>query len=394
MAEASTTEPRAAISTTLILALASIATALVAMFGENDALSAATAVGALAGLVPWALVAGGVDLRLEVFAVLSFVPAFVVVTVGDSAGGMFPLMLLVVWVTLRSRRRWLEVVVIAASAATIGILAIREKSAHEAGLVYFLGGLGISWLTGTMLRRQEALTTQVRGMRDVEVQRLAADERAHIAREVHDVVAHSLTVVMLNLTGARRALATDPARADEALARAEVVGRDSLDSIRQVMDLLREPAAADALPCPTMDGIPRLVDGYRRAGLDVVLHVTGEFEIIDPTVELVAYRVVQESLANVLQHAPGTAATVGLSAGRDGLAVTIGNDAPTTPPPRSARTGLGTRGMSERVRAVGGSFDAGPTDDGGWLVSARLPARTVQDELAADRAGDTTAVRD
>ena len=93
-----------------------------------------------------------------------------------------------------------------------------EKGFDEAGIVYFLGGMGIAWMSGAMLRRQEALTAQLRSMRDVEVEQLAAAERARLAREVHDVVAHSLTIVMLNLTGARRALATQPQRADEALA--------------------------------------------------------------------------------------------------------------------------------------------------------------------------------
>ena len=130
-----------------------------------------------------------------------------------------------------------------AGLAALVELTIDKGSADDSGIIYFAGGLGISWMSGALLRRQEALTAEVRAMRDVEVERRAATERAHLAREVHDVVAHSLTVVMLNLTGARRALSTDPAGADAALARAEVVGRDSLDSIRQVMDLLREPDA-------------------------------------------------------------------------------------------------------------------------------------------------------
>lgn len=377
MSEGSASEPRTAVSTTMILALASIPLALVAMFGEADAFSVTTTLGALAGLVPWALVAGGVDIRVEVFAVLAFVPAFVVVTVGNSAGGMFPLMLLVVWVTLTSRRRWFEAVVIAASATAIGILAFREQSVHEEGLIYFWGGLGISWLTGSMLRRQEALTAEVRAMRDVEVQRLAADERAHIAREVHDVVAHSLTVVMLNLTGARRALASDPDRADEALARAEVVGRDSLDSIRQVMDLLREPAATDVHHTASIRGIPRLVDGYRHAGLDVTLDVARGSEHLEPAVDLVAYRIVQESLANVLQHSPGAAAQVGLSGDpEDGVTITVRNGPPVAPlTSRRTRKGLGAQGMAERAHLVGGTFDGGPTATGGWCVKVHLPAR-------------------
>ena len=124
-------------------------------------------------------------------------------------------------------------------------------------------------------------------MRDVEVEQRAATERAHLAREVHDVVAHSLTVVMLNLTGARRALSTDPAGADEALARAEVVGRDSLDSIRQVMDLLREPDGAPAPATPRLAAVPRLVDGYPgRAGSTSPLTMPDVPPALEPSGEL------------------------------------------------------------------------------------------------------------
>ena len=151
---------------------------------------------------------------------------------------------------------WLPAIAAAASFLAILDCTIEKGSIDESGIVYFTGGIGISWLSGWLLRRQAALTAQVEAMRDTQVQQLAAQERARIAREVHDVVAHSLTVVMLNLTGARRALATDPDRADEALARAEVVGRDSLDSIRQVMGLLRDPESGDVLPQPTIEGHP------------------------------------------------------------------------------------------------------------------------------------------
>ncbi len=366
----------AGISTTLVMAIAAVIAALLTLTGEEGAFAPLTLACALLGLVPWALVAGGVRLRPWLFLVLAVPPGVVIVTVANNPGGMFPLMLVIVWLTLTSRSLWLPAV--AAAAAFLAILdcTFEKGSMDDSGIVYFTGGLGIAWMSGLLLRRQAALTAQVEAMRDAQVEQMAATERARLARDVHDVVAHSLTVVMLNLTGARKALATDPERADEALARAEVVGRDSLDSIRQVMGLLRDPASGAPLPQPTLDGIPDLVDGYRRAGLDVALTMDGR-AVVDPTVELVIYRVVQESLANVLQHAPGAPATVVLADDGEGVEVRIGNGPPTSaPPPRTGRAGLGTRGMGERVRAVGGTFDAVATRAGGWLVSAWLPART------------------
>lgn len=372
------------LSTTLLMSLGALAVAVLALVAEPDEFDATTVVCALVGLVPWALVTGGVRVPAWLFTLLAVPPGVVMVVAGNT-GGMFPLMVVLVWLTRTSPSMlWPGVTAAAALAAIIERTV--DKSADDSGIVYFAGGIGISWLSGAMLRRQDALTAQLEAMRDVQVEQLAATERARIAREVHDVVAHSLTVVMLNLTGARRALATAPERADEALARAELVGRDSLDSIRQVMGLLHDPAPGAPLPHPTIGGLGQLVAGFRGAGLDIGLAVHDPGPV-DATVELVAYRIVQESLSNVLQHAPGAAAAV--SVRRDGghLEVTIRNGPPTSAPAAPpTRAGLGTRGMAERVRAVGGTFDTGPDPDGGWTVSARLPLTvlTVADHTHRD----------
>ncbi len=370
------------------LGVAAIGLAVVALFGDG-APTLLTVLCAVAGLVPWALVEGGVRLAPSLFAVLAGVPAVVMVVVDGNAGGMFPLMLLIVWVVCVADGWPIVAAVVVVAFAAITVLAVREGPG-DSGLIYFYGGTGISLLAGVLLRRQLALTAQVRAMRDVEVQRLAAEERTRIAREVHDVVAHSLTVVMLNLTGARRALATQPERADEALERAERVGRESLDSIRQVMGLLRGAADGSAVSGSTLGGIPRLVDAYRSAGLDVTLTVDG-VAALDDTVELVVYRVVQESLANVLQHAPGAGAKVVLTGTDREVTFAIENGPPTRQPEPSERTGLGTRGMAERVAAVGGRFHAGPTVTGGWRVEAIVPRHGHGDAEAPWLAPRTTA---
>jgi signal transduction histidine kinase len=377
-------------STTVWLALAAVVAAALAMFGESNAFSVVTVACALAGLLPWALVAGGVELRSWQFFLLSVPLGAIIVVVDHNPGGMFPLMLAVVWL-IRTSESWpWPTAAIVVSLASLGECTV-ENGYDESGIVYFAGGLGIAAMSGLLIRRAEILASQVAAMRDAEVERLAATERTRIARDVHDIVAHSLTVVMLNVTGARRVLATDPARADEALARAELVGRDSLDSIREVMGLLRESDGGGDLPHPTMARIPQLVAGFREVGLDVKLAMVSDtvdvtqqsagFEApsvdVDPTVELVTYRIVQESLANVLQHAPGADAAVSIRVVDDRLEVSVRNSAWTRTPIPSAHTGLGTRGMAERARAVGGRFESASTADGGWAVIAHLPLRAA-----------------
>jgi signal transduction histidine kinase len=369
------------VSTTVLLGIAAIGMALIAIFGQAGTFTAPTVAGALVGLLPWALVVGGIELPPWSFALLSFVPGAFIVLVEENPGGMLPLMLLVVWIARVSASRLLVGATLAASGASIVALAIREGSIHETGCLYFLGGLAISWLAGTMLRRQELLVAEVRAMHAQQVDQLAAAERTRIARDVHDVVAHSLTIVMLNLTGARRALATNPERADEALAQAERVGRESLDSIRHVMGLLREPGADAELPQPSLMALPALIAGYRSAGhaVDAEIDPRLHDSVTDPTVQLVLYRVVQESLANVAQHEPGAASTVVAALEPTQVVVEVTNSAGTARPPggNRTRTGLGVPGMTERVHAVGGQLRAGPIAGGGWRVTATVPLRTA-----------------
>ncbi|MBA3399944.1 MAG: hypothetical protein H0U01_08285, partial [Acidimicrobiia bacterium] len=225
------------VSTTLVLPLAAVAAALIAIFGEDDSFGAVTVVGALAGLVPWALVAGGVRIPLVAFGAWTLAAGVLVVTVGSSAGGMFPVMIALVYVAKATDDWWLIGTMVVGGAAAIVVLAIAEKSVHQSGMIYFLGGTGISLLSGRQLRQRERLVDELRAMQQLRVEHAAVEERTRIAREIHDVVAHSLTVVMLHVTGARRVLGSNPARAEEALARAESVGRESLDSIRQVVGL-------------------------------------------------------------------------------------------------------------------------------------------------------------
>ncbi len=362
----------------MVMAIASIGAALIAIFGDKDAFSALTVACALLGLVPWALVAGGVRLHPLMFMAMTIGAAAVIVLVDRNPGGMFPVMLAVAWLT-RSDAGGLIIAATLVSAATMMLgLVVIENTAHETGAVYFLGGVGVSWLAGSMIHRQELLVAELREAQQRQVEHAAANERTRIAREVHDVVAHSLTVTMLHVTGARRALANDPARAADALERAEEVGRESLDSIRQVVGLLRtgdEGAGLDA-PLPAIADIPSLVDQYRGVGLRVTDELCLDGLVADATTSLTAFRVVQEALANALQHAPGAPVVLSVAGDASAAVLRIVAENPATiASGRSDRVGLGLRGMTERVRAAGGSLEVGATEGRMFRVDATLPLR-------------------
>jgi signal transduction histidine kinase len=181
-----------------------------------------------------------------------------------------------------------------------------------AGLSWWLGML-FSWLTAHLLARQRRLLLALRAAQaDLRV-RAAAEERHRIAHEVHDVIAHALTVTLLQITGARHVLFRDPASADTALGEAERLGRQSLADIRRTVRLLsdtRSPGAA--APLPTLEDLPDLVEGFRHAGLAIDLHVHGEAGQLPPASSLGLYRIVQEALANAAKHAPGARVDVEL----------------------------------------------------------------------------------
>ena len=199
------------------------------------------------------------------------------------------------------------------------------------------------------------------------------EERASIARELHDIVAHSVSVMLVGVRGARDVLRSSPEVADDTLARVEASGEQSLAELRRILALLRAPEhGAEARPQPSLGELDELVADYRAAGLPVRLQVTGAPQPLPGGVELSVYRIVQEALTNALKHAHPTRVTVTLSFRRARLEVEVVDDG-TPAEPSAATTGHGIVGMRERVALLGGELETGRRVGGGFRVAARLP---------------------
>jgi signal transduction histidine kinase len=198
-------------------------------------------------------------------------------------------------------------------------------------------------------------------------------ERATIARELHDLVAHSMAVIVLQAQAARRVLGTDPAAADGALAAIESTGREGMTELRRLLDVLHVEEVADDLePRPGLAHLPALAERVGRAGMPVTVAVDGRERPLPPGVDLSAYRIVQEALTNALRHAGRASARVGVTYRADEVEVQVSDDGTGTVVPE-AGGGHGLAGMRERVRLFGGTLEAGPTPTGGFSVRAVLP---------------------
>lgn len=205
------------------------------------------------------------------------------------------------------------------------------------------------------------------------MQAAVEQEQARIAREVHDIVAHDVSVIVAQAAAARRVFPDQPERTAESLASIEAVGRDALDGLRRLLGLLRtRPDDELRSPQPSLERLPWLLEQVERAGLDVELTVTGTPGPLPATVELNAYRIVQEALTNSLKHAGPTSASVTLEYLPDALRVEVrDHGGPTRPGTSSA--GYGLVSMQQRTAMLGGDLVVGPEADTGFRVSARLP---------------------
>ncbi|MDG4787953.1 histidine kinase [Micromonospora sp. WMMD1102] len=340
----------------------------------------------VAALVPWALLAGQVRVGPWPMAALGVgMPALVTLWY-DAPGAIFLALLAVAWLAATGRSWPAEALATLGAVAVPAVFVGLDGAWREdyPAVVFFGTGTMFSWLIGRILRRERRLVaalTEAQQRLDVAA---AAAERRRIAHDVHDAIGHGLTVVLLNLVGARQVLDRDPVAAAEALDRAERVGRDSLQSVRAIVGLLRDPADGGGArpPSPGAVDVAALVRDAAEAGLPVRGELVGDLGSVDPYTGLAAYRIVQEAVSNLRHHAPGAEAVVRIVRHADRLAVSVRNGAPAgTAAPAGRGGGNGLDGMRRRAGTLGGTLSAGPDGDG-WLVEASLPVPRTADEEA------------
>jgi signal transduction histidine kinase len=268
----------------------------------------------------------------------------------------------------------------------VGAIVVRNDPQGGPGDWVFVGLVfSAVWLAGFALssklvqaREAEERATRLEQERAEEARRAVDEERQRIARELHDVVAHSVSVMTVQAGGVRRLLRPEQEREREALLQIEETGRQALAEMRRLLGILRQPTEQPTLkPQPGMGSLGDLIKQVREAGLPVEYRIQGDPIPLPPGVDLSAYRIVQEALTNALKHAGPARAKVAVRYGPDALELEIENDGAGNG--QGDGTGHGQVGMRERVALYGGKLESGPRAGGGYAVRARLPVREEAD---------------
>ncbi|MGY1707099.1 sensor histidine kinase [Geodermatophilus sp. SYSU D00697] len=259
--------------------------------------------------------------------------------------------------------------------------------------VFYLLVLGAAATVGALVAqsRRRAEELQVLAARLAEQQETVAaaattTERARIAREVHDSVAHAVSVMVLQMGGLRRLLPDHP-EAQEVLRGLEKLGRDSVDEMRRVVGILREQPDSEPAPLPSLSRLDAVLDDLRAGGMPIELVVTGDPVELPQLVDVSAVRVVQEALSNVVRHAGAAATRVTVDHAADRVTVTVTDDGRArvaTPPPVPGTGGHGQLHMRERVSVVGGRLEVGPVRGGGYRVCASFPLPAAERPAPAE----------
>jgi signal transduction histidine kinase len=265
------------------------------------------------------------------------------------------------------------------------VMTLPRADADVVDAAFVSLSLAGAWVLGDRARVQRALAAELQERavrlerdRDEDARRAVASERARIARELHDVVAHHVSMMVVQAEAGPVAVATEPARAAGAFEAIAATGRQALVEMRRLLGVLRGDGdqAPSLAPQPGLAEVPSLVEQVGRAGLRVELVVEGAEEPLPAGVDLSAYRIVQEALTNAVKHAGPGRARVLVRYGEDDLRLRVVDEGRAGgPAPPDGRAGVGLVGMRERVHLFGGEFHAGPGPDGGFTVDARLPIR-------------------
>ncbi|MEM9561660.1 MAG: histidine kinase [Actinomycetota bacterium] len=268
----------------------------------------------------------------------------------------------------------------AVSVVLIFVLSIVEV--YRWAWVNWLAAIALSWGFGTAVYHYDRVLAELRATQVELIDHAAQVERRRIARDVHDLVGHSLSVVMLHVAGARRLLRSDPDEAEVALRQAEEAGRTSMAEVRRTVGLLRADGDAEgSAPTPDLSDIAEVVEQYRLAGMDVEHRVDGPADEVEGPLAVACHRIVQEALANVSKHTVGARVLVTVDVDRSRCQVEIRNEGGEALPATASAfetPGHGLVGMRERALSVGGSLLAGPIDNG-WSVEVVVPRTAAVD---------------
>jgi signal transduction histidine kinase len=230
----------------------------------------------------------------------------------------------------------------------------------------------IAWLAGALVRSRRLHVQGLVREREEKALTAVAEERNRIARELHDVIGHSVSVMTVQASAVRRLMREDQGKERAALETVESTGREALAEMRRMVGVLRGSGGApDLAPPPTLDQLGGLVEKFRAAGLDVVLQTDGDPAPLPPGLDLTAYRVVQEALTNTLRHAHATRAAICIRYGPGRLTVAVRDDG--RGPDPAGEPGHGLLGMRERVAVYGGELVTGPAPGGGYELRADIP---------------------
>jgi signal transduction histidine kinase len=332
------------------------------------------------------------DVLVVLLVVLSTLPlawrrrlpfdVFVVVGVSSGLGVLVGLYSVAAHSTERRRSQF------ALALALVGVtivFATQPEGFQLGGLISNLIFFSAGWILGDNLQTRRAYVRSLEeravlseAAMQEEARQAVTAERTRIARELHDVVAHSVSVMVVQAGAARRVLDKDPARATEAMASIESTGRQSLNELRRLLGMLRQAdgEATGRVPQPSIEHVDALLAQTRDAGLPVALTIEGDPRPLAPGVDLSAYRIVQEALTNTIKHAGPANAEVRLCYGTDTLELVVSDDgrgADCEDVEHNGTAGHGIVGMRERVSLFGGDLQVGNRPGGGFTVRATLP---------------------
>jgi signal transduction histidine kinase len=254
------------------------------------------------------------------------------------------------------------------------LVSVAIRGEPKGGASFAVITLAVMLLVRRVVGDRERRAQIAERERDLAAREAVVEERARIARELHDVIAHHVSMIVLQAGAERRVLDGANTSTREVLETVERTGRSALTEMRRLLGMLRGDASDPLTPQPGLTDVPTLVGQLREAGLPVELHVEGELLELPVGIELSAYRIVQEALTNALKHAGEASATVNIRHGLDSLELEIVDDGAGTPA-LVASGGHGLVGMRERVALYGGRLDAGRRPGGGFAVRVLLPIR-------------------